>query len=306
MIREFRSAAIEAALASMRVMQPYQCGLRTIDNSEIKEADQTLVTVVDRESEAAATGVLRRHLGDLPILREEGGWTRIDPNARFMAELDPVDGTLLLGIGAPGSVVILVLYDRKVNRVVCAVTGDPLTGKIRVADDVGCELLAFGPRLGDSPLLTRPCQVWNGKIDPSKGVFLIDLLRPFSAHGGTKDVWSREGLNRLFEALQGRIGINSLASNGLHQSLVADGMQQRNSPKGIVGSLTAAMGGSFDCAAALHVIRAGGAAVGLHVNPDRTLRRCDPLDTHSYDMLLTANSPESLDWLHRMIMNSFV
>lgn len=82
-----------------------------------------------------------------------------------------------------------------------------------------------------------------------------------------------------------------LGSNGRHLALVAGGKG------GVVGSVTTAVGGPWDVAGALLVMEAGGAAVGLSKTGFGHYEECDPLRVGEYDVLIAANSMETLKYL---------
>ncbi|MDB5178156.1 MAG: hypothetical protein JWN01_99 [Patescibacteria group bacterium] len=291
----FRQQAIKGVRASMAVIRPYQTGAVDLNDIRRKSADQTVVTAADRASEDAATNELRT-LG-LPILREEAGWLGLKESVRYCVLIDPVDGTLALALGIASCTVIIALYDRRYKQIVCTVIGDPGTGRIWVADATDCTLLVDGRP-------PKTCRVWEGPFE--KGVVLIDLLGEFRAHGGTKLVWDNDGIKRLVSELVGRVKINCFGSNGMHHARGADGSTLGHpSPTGVAGTLTLAMGGPYDCAGALHVVRSGGMAAGFLVTDDRRLVECDPLDPFGYDFLLTAGTGDGFDFLRGAIMRAF-
>lgn len=80
-------------------------------------------------------------------------------------------------------------------------------------------------------------------------------------------------------------------SNGVHHAIVANGNDT------VVGAITTAQGGPWDCGGALTVLGAGGAAKGLRVTSDRWFEECDPLNPLDYDILVVANSDDTLDRL---------
>ncbi len=81
--------ATEAALAAGAVLQAHWGKL---DHIEEKGRPGDLVTVADKEAEAAILDVLRRHVPDHPVLAEESG--QIEAIAQeFLWVIDPLDGT---------------------------------------------------------------------------------------------------------------------------------------------------------------------------------------------------------------------
>jgi myo-inositol-1(or 4)-monophosphatase len=98
------AAAIAAADAAADVIRPF---FRAAIPADIK-ADQSPVTVADRNAELAMRAVLNRLCPDCGILGEEYGLER--PEARLRWVLDPIDGTRAFITGRPtfGSLVALL------------------------------------------------------------------------------------------------------------------------------------------------------------------------------------------------------
>lgn len=174
-VHQFRTAAMEAMLAAMDVIRPFQTGARTIEGLELKP-DDTIVTVVDRLSEAAITGILSRELPNLSLLREEGGLLEHSKTGRFIAWIDPVDGTRPLRAGLPGSTVIITLYDLKLRRIVVTLVGDPATGRIWTTTTKHPTKLSYVGLDGQRHI--RPVQVWDGEMSRSTTV-MIDNAQGF-------------------------------------------------------------------------------------------------------------------------------
>lgn len=86
-MNQYLQAALEAAkAASIPIMQRYEGDFEI----EIK-ADQTPVTIADREAEQAIRGVLAAAFPDHGIYGEEFGADQ--PDAEFLWLVDPIDGT---------------------------------------------------------------------------------------------------------------------------------------------------------------------------------------------------------------------
>lgn len=84
--------ATEAALAGGAVLKQYWGKLDRANQIESKGRLGDLVTVADKEAEAAVLDVLRRHVPDHAILAEESGASGID-GSDFLWAIDPLDGT---------------------------------------------------------------------------------------------------------------------------------------------------------------------------------------------------------------------
>jgi histidinol phosphatase-like enzyme (inositol monophosphatase family) len=108
------AAAAEAADAAGAVIRPF---FRAEVTADLK-ADQTPVTVADRNAELAMRAVLGRLCPDCGILGEEFGLER--PEAPLRWVLDPIDGTRAFITGRPvfGSLVALLEGDRPVVGVI--------------------------------------------------------------------------------------------------------------------------------------------------------------------------------------------
>ena len=125
----------------------------------------------------------------------------------------------------------------------------------------------------------------------------VDSYPTFKRDGG-RVIMSTSELNRLHANIQERTGILVLGSNGEHHALVANG------GSAAVGSVTTAIGGWWDVCGVLPVICAGGVAMGLRVEANGELTECNALDVMSYDILVTANSPETLAFLVNAVRNA--
>ena len=125
----------------------------------------------------------------------------------------------------------------------------------------------------------------------------VDSYPTFKRDGG-RVIMSTSELNRLHANIQASAGILALGSNGEHHALVANGGRVA------VGSVTTALGGWWDGCGALQVVGAGGCAMGLRVEAGGELTECNALDVMSYDILVTANSPETLAFLVNAVRNA--
>ena len=111
-------AAAEAAAAAIRPW--FRAGVA----SDLK-ADESPVTVADREAEAAMRAVLAAHFPDHAILGEEAGEDRA--GARYRWVLDPIDGTRAFITGRPTFGTLVALLDGEVP--VLGLIDQPVTGE---------------------------------------------------------------------------------------------------------------------------------------------------------------------------------
>lgn len=88
-LQTFLDIATEAALAGGAVLEKYWGNLDTVEE---KGRSGDLVTIADKEAEAAVLSVIQRHFPDHAILAEESGKLG-DQAAPLLWAIDPLDGT---------------------------------------------------------------------------------------------------------------------------------------------------------------------------------------------------------------------
>lgn len=127
--RALLDVAIEAALAGgKRTLEHFNTGVAVE-----RKADDTPVTIADRESEQLIRQVIGRAFPDHAILGEEEGETAGTAPYRWI--VDPLDGTksfvhgvplygTLIGLEAHGQPVVGVIYLPALNELVAAATGE--------------------------------------------------------------------------------------------------------------------------------------------------------------------------------------
>ena len=285
---EFSSRMLGAVKAAMEVVYEAQDYLLERKSKRSRgKTDGTIVTVTDKKSEATALMCLR----GLSVHAEERG--KVDIDEQYVILVDPLDGTRPFVNGAPTSTVIVALYDKIKHQVVECMVGEPafcrtwitskkqsLIFRIRYVDD-----------LETAPIFT-PIHVWQGELSLKTTVFL-DFYPGFSR----KDcqVFTNEEQAKLFTSIFGTISaISMMGSNGLHHALVAAGGE------GVAGAITTALGGPWDVAPVLLVLKAGGAARAF-TRQDGTWFEKDPLDVMSYHFLVTGNSQKTVDRLSEIL-----
>ncbi len=131
-LRELLDVAMDAAyLAGRATLAHFNTGVRAE-----KKADNTPVTVADREAEQILRARIARDFPDHAVLGEEEGETNPDPNAPFRWILDPIDGTKSFVAGVPlyGTLVGVEVEGRPaVGVLYLPALGDMITG----ADGLG-------------------------------------------------------------------------------------------------------------------------------------------------------------------------
>ncbi len=284
-LRRFQKAAAAAAHASIEVIRPFQTGERVVTASELKPFDGSLVSLIDRESEDVATEVLQQQLPDVPVLREESGWTEHVSSDRYVIWLDPVDGSRPALAGAATSTVIFTLYDRQLSEIAGVVIADPATGRIWSAATGEGTTLSYQSSNGR---LTRTCRVWQGEMTRTS-TLLVENFAGFARPQSHKQIFDNEGCIRLFSTLQSQVAIQNYGSNGYHHALVANGGER------LVGAITTSIGGEWDCGGIRAVLEAGGCAQGLRVESDRSLSLQPALNPLDYDLVVVANNQNTLD-----------
>src|SRR5262249_50189818 len=130
----------------------------------ITKADQSPVTIADRESEALMRGLIESHYPDHQVLGEEEGLSG-KANAEYQWVLDPIDGTrpfvrkvplfgTLIGLLHKGQPVLGVIHIPPSGVLCIGATGHPTTlngapVKVRLT-----------PRLEDATVLYTNTQTW--------------------------------------------------------------------------------------------------------------------------------------------------
>ncbi|MBX4199186.1 hypothetical protein KW800_02885 [Candidatus Parcubacteria bacterium] len=266
----------DAVRAGMSVVRNSQGGL--IDNPEIKD-DKTLVTTTDRLSEEKIVSIIRQEFPNIRIVREEGAESG---DSEIGLLIDPLDGTRAFASGLATSTVIIGVYDFVKKQVVGCVIGEAATGRVRSAFE------------GDRTFFMSPMDsshVWDGPLDEQSTVFL-DVSHGFSRKG--RQILTDEHVARLFGRLNGKMKLAIPGSNGLIQSLVANGGQRA------AGSITTAIGGPWDVCGVKLVLNAGGSARAFSTqwrNSGCALTEQDPLDVMGYDILICGNSTQTVKTL---------
>jgi histidinol-phosphatase len=127
-LEPFLNVAIEAAYTGgKRTLAYFNAGV-----SVETKADNSPVTVADRESEATIRAIIKEHYPTHSILGEEEGATEGDPDFRWI--IDPLDGTksfvrgvplygTLVGLEIEGHVKVGAVYMPALNEMVSAATG---------------------------------------------------------------------------------------------------------------------------------------------------------------------------------------
>lgn len=272
-----------AVQAGMKVVRHFQ--LQGVPPAEVKEGDQTLVTLADRQSGAAIRAVLRQELPDIAIQGED--MDALSSDSALVALPDPLDGTRAFTNGLTTSTVIVGVYDKERQRLLSCAIGEPISGRLWLASTNNATCLELPDKK------QRVVKVWDGPLSRQSTIFW-DLSHGFQSRG--RVIFTDSQIAALFGRLNSQAPILMPGSNGLHQALVANGGQK------LAASITTAIGGPWDVCGGLLVLQAGGAAQGLAMTDDRLLVKVNALDVLSLDMLVTGNNRQTVDTIIETIL----
>lgn len=130
--------------AAGAVIRPhFRTGVAIVD-----KADESPVTIADRDAEAAIRTLIEDAFPDHGILGEEHGSVRLD--AEFVWVLDPIDGTKAFISGLPVFGTLIALLQG--GRPVLGVIDQPITGERWLGAQ------GHGTTLNGRPVRTRPCE----------------------------------------------------------------------------------------------------------------------------------------------------
>ena len=175
-LEPFLNVAIQAAFTGgKRTLAYFNAGV-----SVETKADNSPVTVADRESEATIRAIIKEHYPTHSILGEEEGVTEGDPDFRWI--IDPLDGTKsfvrgvplygsLVGLEIEGEVKVGAVYMPALNELISAATG------------LGCywngrrSKVSTTDKLENATLLTtssESCRQRGGAYDKLAGKMLLN------------------------------------------------------------------------------------------------------------------------------------
>jgi fructose-1,6-bisphosphatase/inositol monophosphatase family enzyme len=184
-------------------------------------------------------------------------------------------------------VIASVVDDR--GAVIACVVGDIDKNRIFFASK-GCGTWVF-ISTGDlerNITTARRCRV--SKVEKGRKTISIDLTTGYKKNGYRHMSDAVYGL--LFARLFGLYKVQ-IGPNGINHVLVALGR------RGVVGSITTALGGPWDVAPVLLILEAGGFAMGYWNG-----KPVDPVLVMKYNMLVTAASESELENLSRHLLES--
>ncbi len=281
-----------AVVAGMRVVRTYQ-GRAT--PAEVK-ADKTLVTQVDHKSEQVMLEVLEG-IPETYIWAEEGGPGSEKEKTAIL--IDPLDGTRAFTNGLMTSTVIAATYEHTGKCMSRCVIGEPASGRIWCASrSTDTRLIWYEFVSGDHrPDKIPSCWGKHKRVSMplDQCIVFLDVSHGFTRKG--RKIFTDKQTAQLFGLLNSEVKILMPGSNGLHQALVANGDDS------VAGSITLAIGGPWDVCGALLVERSGGSCRAYKMGPSG-LVECSPLDVYTYDILVTATTPDVANYLAEKILEA--
>ncbi|MFH1427392.1 MAG: inositol monophosphatase family protein [Patescibacteria group bacterium] len=289
-LEKFTEKSIEAALTSFKIIRPFAQGVIDLGDVTTKK-DDTLFTIADKKSDEAGKNIIREAFPDITFWGEEIGLTQ--KNSRFEYWRDPLDGSAPFAVGAPTSTIIDAIYDKILKKLVAATIAEPAYLRVWTAiKGKGCLLHVFEEQPNGEfvEIFVSPRKVWEGKIARGTAVF-SDFTQGFKRDKGTRQILNDAQALKLTTILAKNYRLLLMGSNGAHHAYVAEGRDK------VVGGFTTAMGGQWDVPGALVINEAGGSCLGFRISSSKELIPEDPLDPMAYDILVYANSDETLNIL---------
>ncbi|MFH0806319.1 MAG: inositol monophosphatase family protein [Candidatus Brennerbacteria bacterium] len=280
----FQEESVQAVMEGMNIVRSYQLREKSIGEASIKKADDTFLTMADRECGVFLREFLKKQFPNIRSNIEDADAMSAD--SRITIYGDPVDGTLPFTVGLPTSTVILGAYDTEAKRVLSCVIGEPALR--RLWRTVNGESYWWAWDLPNSAIRTpRPISVWRGELSVNTAV-LLDHCQGFKRSG--RQILTNDEVGKLMTRLA-RYRLLLTGSNGLHQAMVAQGNDK------MAGAITSAIGGPQDVCGVKLVLGAGGAARAFRMNDDRTLAEESPEAIEDYDILVVGNNQNTVDVL---------
>lgn len=170
---EFVELAAEMAVASAAVIRRYFRQAVAVDD----KADQSPVTIADRETEAALRRVIAERMPDHGVIGEEQATT--NPDAEYIWVLDPIDGTKRFITGNPLFGTLIALLHN--GRPILGVIDMPMLGERWIG--AKGQQTTFLSAAGESEIRTRPC--------PGLDHAALASTSPEMFEGGNEDAFER-------------------------------------------------------------------------------------------------------------------
>jgi fructose-1,6-bisphosphatase/inositol monophosphatase family enzyme len=264
----------------------------------LTKGDKTVVTVVDKKSQALSSPFIRKAFPEARINQEEAELETGNKDARITIYHDPLDGTGGFLVGGSTPTIILAAYDNLAKEFIAVSTMEPSTGRFwfsakgEGAWEYVYDYAASKWKSGRTRMQVNKQQIGDGAI------VLVDLSFPFKRSmpdGSKKWMLMSKGRGQFSDAVQS-MGMKeySFQTNGVHYALTALGRPQ------LVANISTAMGGPYDVAGMLHVQEAGGYIASLRVEETGKKRKLVVMKDHDMakaEMCIAANSKKTFDKL---------
>lgn len=287
----FERQSIQAVIEGMNVVRAYQLREKSIGQASIKKADDTFLTIADRECGEVLRSRIEQDFRGVRSNIEDVGLSADQSDVTIFA--DPIDGTLPFTVGLPTSTVILGAYNTKTKQVLACTIGEPISGRLWFTreGEAFTAVWNFSETHLDNE---RPIQVWSGVLSADTVVFL-DNPRGFKRSG--RQILTNEQVGKLL-VLLARYRLLLAGSNGLHQAVLAQGNDK------MAGAITSAIGGPQDVCGVRLVLDTGGAARAFQMADNRKLIEMPPQAIEDYDILVAGNSQATVDGLCQTLLSA--
>lgn len=128
------------------------------------KADQSPVTIADREAETAMRVLLEKHVPQHGVFGEEHGAVRTD--AEYVWVLDPIDGTKSFITGVPLWGTLIALLHR--GRPVLGCIHQPVLGQLMLGDETGTTLNGLPVRCRPTTSLAEATLLTSDPLNPAR------------------------------------------------------------------------------------------------------------------------------------------
>lgn len=289
----FEKGGVDAVIAGMEVVRCFHLRDKLIGEASIKKADDTFLTVADRECGEMLRSYVRHYFPGVRSDIEDVG--KSADESKVTLYVDPVDGTLPFTVGLPTSTVILGAYDTEAKKVLACCIGEPASGRLWWSNPDGQCYGATWDFTLKHLRNERQFTVWPGDLSANTAV-LLDHPQGFKRSG--RQILSNEQAGQLMVSLA-QYRLLMTGSNGLHQAVLAQGNDK------MAGAITSAIGGPQDVCGVRLVLNAGGVAKAFCVTDDRKLVEVSSEAIEHYDILVLGNTPATVERLSKHVLDLF-
>lgn len=266
------------------------------------KSDGSHVTAIDEDVERTMGQMIVRdltHREGLGVVGEEGTLLGRYGDVMYVVFFDPVDGTALVRLLAPGSTTGACMYNTWRRQFLAAAVADPWLGRVVFTRDGETFQQRFDPASG--MLLGEPvrCRVSDGSFEVG-GELLIEVAHGFSRKefpsGELRQVLTQYEIDRLWSMVHTKLGtkVRMLSSNLMHQMVVALGGNA-------VATIMTAIGGPWDMSGVALVLGAGGTVLFVRAGENGQFELVD--DPMMADLVICANSIETAQQVFNLLLS---